>query len=162
MPRSIELNWLVPRRHAPVVPNALLLAFGVLLCLGCGGEPSTARVAGTITLDGNPLVGASITTQPIAVGDSQNPGSGSFGKTDEQGRFDLELVKPAVKGAIIGEHRVMISPATKKSAVEPGKDDPRGHLAGAGQNWPAQFTDGSLRLTVPPEGNANVRFDLKR
>jgi hypothetical protein len=82
-------------------------------------------------------------------------------------------VKPAVKGAIIGEHRVMISPAsTDKTASEPKRsaegdseywtDDPVGQRATAGNKWPAHFTDGSLRLHVPPEGAADVQFDLKR
>jgi len=171
MPRSIELNWLVTQRHALVVTNALLLAFGVLLYPGCGGEPSTAHVAGTITLDGKPLAGASVTTQPVAA-NSQNPGSGSFGKTDDQGRFELELVTLAVKGAVIGEHRVMISPASSdKSTDQPPRsaegveywtDDPNAHRAAADNKWPTHFTDGSLRLQVPPEGLTNVRFDLMR
>ena len=139
-----------------------LITLGLLTSAGCGDKASVAPVSGIITLNGAPLVGASINTQPIATGDSLNAGPGSFGTTDEQGRFELELVTSAVKGAIIGEHRVMISPAPKNRTVERGKDDPRGHLAEAGQNWPAQFTNGSLRLTVPPEGNAEVRFDLKR
>jgi hypothetical protein len=138
------------------------LAIGLALIAGCGEKPSIAPVSGIVTLNGTPLAGASIITQPIAAGDSLNAGYGSFATADDEGRFELELVKPPMKGAIIGEHRVMISPAAKKRAVERGKDDPRAHLAMAGQNWPAQFTNGSLRLTVPPEGNADVRFDLKR
>src|SRR5687767_14997283 len=89
------------------------LALSLLLIAGCGEKPSVAPVSGIVTLNGAPLVGASITTQPIAAADSLNAGSGSFGTTDAEGRFELDLVKPAVKGAIIGEHRVMISPAAK-------------------------------------------------
>ena len=50
---------------------------------------------------------SALLTQPIAT-NSPNPGPGSFGRTDAEGRFELELVKPAIRGAIIGEHRVMI------------------------------------------------------
>jgi hypothetical protein len=148
-----------------------LVALACVACVGCGDSANVAPVAGIVTLDGKPLVGASVTTQPIAAG-SAAPGSGSFGTTDDQGRFELELVKPAVKGAIIGEHRVMISPAsddaanhdpkTSAAGVEYWSDDPSSHRAAAKSKWPAQFTDGSLHLTVPPEGAAEVRFDLKR
>jgi hypothetical protein len=148
-----------------------LLAVPWLACLGCGSKPSVAVVAGTVTVDGAPLAGATITTQPISV-NSQNPGPGSFGHTDNQGHFELELVKPAIKGAVIGEHRVMVSPASSgasssaptKSAdgVESWSDDPHSNRAMADKKWPAHFTDGSIHLTVPPEGNADVRLDLKR
>jgi len=145
----------------------------VLLCAGCGERPPVAPVSGTITVDGQPLVGAAITTQPIAK-DSRNPGAGSFGRTDEDGHFELELVKPAIKGAIIGEHRVMISPAGGEAASrEPKKsadgtyvfwtDDPQGHRQGlTEQNLPPSFADGSLRMQVPPDGTDALRFDLKR
>ena len=142
----------------------------LLLSAGCGDGQLVAPVSGTVTLDGNPLAGATITTQPIAAS-GNNPGSGSFGTTDEQGRFELELVKPAVKGAIIGEHRVMISQASAKESstvvvkgedgVEFHTDDPNAHRAGVGTSkWPTRFTDGSLHLTVPPEGKQDANFDL--
>lgn len=150
----------------------LLLAFSVLAGVGCGADLPLAPVSGTVTFEGQPLAGAGITTQPIGVG-SNNPGSGSFGQTDDQGRFELELVKPAVKGAIIGEHRVVITPGVNNQTAngpqtsadgdyETWKDDPNSHRAMAGNKWPASFTDGSLRLVVPPEGAADVHLDLKR
>jgi hypothetical protein len=142
----------------------------LLLCAGCGKGLPVAPVSGTVTLGGKPLAGATITTQPIAV-DSRNPGPGSFGRTDAEGRFELELVQPAVKGAIIGGHRVMISPPSGDTASrQPQKsadgeyefwsDDPQANRAAANSKWPKEFSDGSLHLTVPPEGNNDVRFDL--
>jgi hypothetical protein len=160
---------------ASAVPRSMQFrtfsALALLLCVGCGQGLPVAPVSGTITFQNKPLVGASITTQPIAT-DSRNPGLGSFGWTDDQGHFELELVKPAMKGAIIGEHRVMISPAAgdttknqpQRSAdgeYQGGTDDPQGHRrVVADRSWPAQFTDGSLRLQVPPQGTSDVRFDL--
>jgi hypothetical protein len=146
------------------------LTLSLLLCPGCGERLSVAPVSGTITFEGKPLAGASITTQPIAAG-STNPGPGSFGRTDEQGRFELELVKPAKKGAIIGEHRVMISPAdgatprTQRQQSAEGEfevwvDDPRANRNAVGSAWPARFTDGSLLLKVPPDGTNEANFDL--
>jgi hypothetical protein len=148
-----------------------ILSFSLLLCMGCGESSSIAPVSGTITLDGRPLSGASITTQPVASG-SENPGPGSFGLTDAQGHYELELVKPARKGAIIGDHRVMISRVGAANAEsEPQQaadgdvmvwtDDPRGNRQPAGTAWPARFTDGTLQLQVPPEGTDQANFDLK-
>jgi hypothetical protein len=147
-----------------------LVVMSLLYCAGCGERLPVAPVSGRITFEGRPLAGAGITTQPIAQ-DTRNPGSGSFGLTDDQGRFELELVKPARKGAIIGEHRVMISKPAKPAAKGPSKvsaegglqvweDDPRANRAVAGDNWPHRFSDGSLRLTVPQEGTDSADFDL--
>lgn len=143
----------------------------LLFCIGCGEGLPVAPVSGTVTYQGQPLVGASITTQPIAAAGSDNPGPGSFATTDEQGHFELELVKPARKGAIIGQHRVMISQASANTSgtivvkgedgVEFHTDDPNAHRASAASSkWPARFTNGSLQLTVPPEGRDDANFDL--
>lgn len=148
------------RRFVPWRATAVLLALS-----GCGSDGSIAPVAGTITLNGQPLAGASITTQPIAADGKENPGSGSFAVTDDSGRFELELVKPPVPGAIVGDHRVMISPASDGAAASAdgsATDDPRAHLQEAAKRWPAEYTDGSLRLMVPPEGTQDARFDLTR
>jgi len=131
-----------------------------------------APASGIVTLDGKPLVGATITTQPVAT-NSRTPGSGSFSHTDDRGHFELELVQPAMKGAIIGPHRVMISPANgSKQAEQPKQsadgshlvwtDDPRSNRATAGAKWPVRFSDGSLTMEVPQSGTDSLRFDLKR
>lgn len=161
------------RRPKPRRVNATL--YGLLLaCTGCGSAADVAPVSGVVLYGDQPLAGAGITTQPIAQG-KENPGSGSFGKTDEQGRFTLELVTPAIPGAIIGEHRVMITPpetsATQAAApatkmvdgVEVFIDDPQTRRATpAGGNWPASFSDGSLRLVVPPAGVTDAKISIQR
>lgn len=148
------------------------LPFVVLLVAGCGDGLSVAPVSGTIKFEGRPLAGASITTQPIG-NNTQNPGPGSFGTTDDQGHYELELVKPARKGAIVGEHRVMISKAPDAGATSQPQqsadgtyqywtDDPRANRqAAAGPAWPAHLTDGSLHLEVPTSGTDQANFDLK-
>lgn len=164
------MQRLIARCESRTAP--LILGFSLLLGVGCGTDLPLAPVSGTVTFEGQPLAGASITTQPIGV-DSNSPGSGSFGQTDDQGRFELELVKPAVKGAIIGEHRVIITPSVdEKSEKGPQRsadgdyeywtDDPHAQRATVGNKWPTSFADGSLRLVVPPEGAADVHLDLKR
>lgn len=151
---------------------ATMTSLALFWCAGCGKGLPVAPVSGTVTLDGQPLANATITTQPIGT-DTRNPGPGSFGRTDAEGRFELEVVNPAIKGAIIGEHRVMISPAAGTEGTQPQRtaegvlfwtDDPQNRsAAGAAESdWPSHFMDGSLKMSVPPEGINNLRFDLKR
>lgn len=124
------------------VQCVLMLLWLLTALAGCGQRLPVAPASGVVLLDGAPLANASITTQPIAA-NSRNPGSGSFGRTDAEGRFELELVKPAMRGAIIGEHRVMIRPAN-------------------GDKWPTTFIDGSLRIQVPNEGTKELRLELTK
>jgi hypothetical protein len=137
-------------------PQRLTLTVVLALALaGCGSGPKVAPVSGTILLDGEPMVGASVNTQPIASSSSVDPGPGSFGKTDAEGRYTLELIDPPIAGAVLGTHRVTITPADTqpyRSSDEPVKPQ--------GDPWPARYSDGSLRLMVPAEGNTEANYEL--
>ncbi len=80
-------------------------AVGVALLfsvVGCGGDhPDVGRVNGKVTLDGSPLVAATVMFQPTG------SGRASYGVTDAQGSYTLDYVD-GVKGAVIGSHKVII------------------------------------------------------
>jgi hypothetical protein len=126
----------------------LMLLWVLVVLAGCGQGLPVAPASGIVRLDGAPLANVSVMTQPIAT-NSPNPGPGSFGRTDADGRFELELVKPAVRGAIIGEHRVMIAPVGDSKPIGADK-------------WPTSFSDGSLRIQVPKDGTKELRVELSR
>ncbi|MCA9184927.1 MAG: hypothetical protein R3E01_23400 [Pirellulaceae bacterium] len=135
--------------------------------IGCGRGPNVVPVSGRITMDGQPLADAAITTQPMAGENSNSPGPGSFGKTDADGHYELELVKPAKKGAIVGTHRVIISPSSASTppvvtqeAADSYSDDPNANRLPAVRRWPASLNDGSLTLEVPPGGRDDADFNL--
>ncbi len=134
------------------ITTAMLL---VLVTLGCGANPNVVPVSGVVLLDGKPLVGASVNTQPIASSSGANPGSGSFGRTDAEGRYSLEVVDPPMPGAYLGEHRVTI---TQPDEVEYRSTDEM--VVPTGPPWPTRYSDGSLRMTVQPEGTTTVDFEL--
>lgn len=82
-----------------------VLAFLAVTALGCGGRtglPELATVQGTITLDDEPLQGATVRFQP------KSHGRACYGKTDEYGRYELVYVDD-VEGALTGLHTVSIS-----------------------------------------------------
>lgn len=78
---------------------ATILVFG-----GCSGNsvkyPTLASVTGTVTLDGQPLEGATVTFVPAT-------GRASSGLTDASGYYSLQYTK-TIAGATLGQHRVMI------------------------------------------------------
>lgn len=91
------------------------LAFVSLI--GCGGTPAgypdTAPVTGTITLDGAPLEGATISFAPAE-------GRSSSGKADAQGKYELRYTG-AIKGAMLGTHRVEIRKSVPDTNYKPSK-----------------------------------------
>lgn len=127
----------------------------VLLLAGCGSDgPETADVSGTVTLDGKPVVRASITFF------SQGPdGSPSYGKTNDQGKYTL-MFTHAKRGAMLGKHNVEIeTPKLSRSEVA--------ELKAAGQEVPAHVAlpkkyrePGALTAEVK-RGSNTIDFPLQ-
>lgn len=97
-----------------------LLLAGSLFLVGCGeggSDVSTVPVTGVVTLDGNPLPGASVSFSP-----KDSTGRAAVGMTDMDGKFSLMTVSPG-DGAVPGEYGVTV---TKGGASASGpKEDPR-------------------------------------
>jgi hypothetical protein len=125
---------------------------GLLALSGCGGGP-VAPVSGRVTLAGQPLEGAVVTFQPVTSDDgSVVTTTGSVGRTDANGRFELRLVEPDKPGAAVGKHRVTISTSTS----DPGNDA----QLPTGERVPEAWRDGSQTFEVPPEGTSAANFDI--
>lgn len=94
------------------------------ICIwGCGPNRSyeIVPVSGTVKLDGRPLAQARVIFQPMKQpGTKGEVGPGSYGKTDDQGRFTLETVD-RLDGAVVGPHMVRIT-TLEVTAVSPGSD----------------------------------------
>jgi hypothetical protein len=90
-----------------------LLLPALALVLGCGDSLNYAPVSGKITMDGRPLPDVVVFFQPTG---KVNPGPGSAGRTDAEGRYSLEGDGNQRNGALVGTHRVEIHPAVDGSA----------------------------------------------
>jgi hypothetical protein len=109
-------------------------------------------VSGRITLDGEVLPGARITFQPTG----EDPGPGSFGTTDAEGRFSLQTMEDSKReGAVPGTHHVQISTAVVGESADEEDSAPE-----AGKVLPKQYTDGSLTFEVPAEGTTAADFNI--
>jgi hypothetical protein len=79
-----------------------MLAALLALAGGCGrGGPELVPVRGTVTLDGKPVEGASVTFIP------QFPGQPALGSTDARGKFTLKT-HPHGNGAMPGTHKATV------------------------------------------------------
>lgn len=124
----------------------------LIIAAGCGKSSNVVPVSGRVTMDGRPLAEARITFQPA--GDWQNPypGPGSYGVTDSDGKYSLQLIDSGRPGAVVGKHRVTITP---KEAAQTSSD------AEYYQKLSPSQRPQTVEFEVPPGGTNSANFDLQ-
>lgn len=125
------------RRYAGVI----VLSLGIAVVPGCGGgdRPPLGRVHGRITLDGKPLVHASVDFVP------QGGGRAATGDTDAAGDYELKYIRD-IMGAKVGAHTVR---------VNGGRD-----AAGAATTVPDRYNVKSTLKAEVAAGDNVINFDL--
>lgn len=118
---------------------------GLCSCLAGCGDDNFGRVTGVVTLDGEPLEGATVEFQP-------EEGSPSYGETDEEGRYEL-MFSPDKEGAVVGKHVVRIS--TYKIVM---KDDEKIELP---EKIPAKYNSESTETREVQPGSQEINFDFE-
>ena len=119
---------------------------------GCGGaDLNLAPVSGTITVDGIPLAGVSVQFQPQKA-DSNGMAPTSFGVTDDDGHYSLEVTTTGQQGTLVGPNQVTFSlpEVGGDSDVAGGESD---------QASTGNFNDERV-LDVPSGGTDSANFDL--
>lgn len=83
------------------IPHWFLGAF-LLICIACSGKSKAVKVSGRVTLDGQPLPGATIMFHP-----ADGKGSIASGRTDANGNFRLTTFN-VDDGALPGDYKITI------------------------------------------------------
>jgi len=142
----------------------LVLGAAVFAC-GCGGRVTT--VEGTVTLDGKPVEGATVSFIPVG-----EKGQSANGFTDATGKYSLTTGTGKKKGALAGEYKVTVtkSEAMTTGPLKPGSPEYMAKMkemsspgakksAPKGSLLPEKYSDASktpLTLKVPSDN-----YDLK-
>jgi hypothetical protein len=140
-------------------------ALGLLLVglVGCGGSIKVAPVSGTITLNGKPLANATVTFQPIGSKENPNPGRGSFGVTDANGKYTLKY-DDGRSGAVVGKHRVAVvtNPPNAPSSFNNETGSTDGEIPEKFREIiPSKYNDQTeLTCDVPAGGKDNADYQL--
>jgi hypothetical protein len=140
------------KRYSGAVLKISLWVVSLALC-GCGSSddrPELGQVTGTITMDGQPLVGTVVVFSP----DNGRP---ARGKTDAEGKYELTYIGET-RGAKIGHHRVEIAPN------EEGEDESEIEAATAGEDVSAPNTSVKPgKISVPSRYNTDsvLEADVK-
>lgn len=133
----------------------LTVAAGMLGLSGCGGggDSNVGAVSGTISVDGKPIGGATVSFYPVQ-------GRASLGVTDENGAYTLTYVRNQ-KGALVGKHEVTVKTIITSSSgygyEDKSKAAPRKEMLPE-KYWKRQKTE--LTATVE-KGNNTIDFDLE-
>ena len=135
-----------------------LLVLGLLLTAGCGGS-GVAPVSGTVTLNGKPLAHATVVFQPD--GDGKNPGPGSSGTTDENGRYSLRVMTTNAAGALVGRHKVSITAYAGDAEGESSAPTTTTTLIRKALIPPEYNAQTTLTFEVPSGGSTSADFNLK-
>jgi len=132
-----------------------LAVFVGLVCVGCTGTkvPDLAVVHGKVTLDREPLAGATVTFAR-----QDGAGRSASAVTTELGEYRLQYL-PGYSGAMPGEYDVTIR---KTVVTETGKKDRMGFPEqDIREVVPGFYTSGDGRLTASvSESNEPINFEL--
>jgi hypothetical protein len=157
-----------------------LAAVLVLIGSGCGGGAAKLhKVNGKVTLDGQPLSGASVTFEPQ---DYSTGIQAATGKTGADGSYSLTTTTTG-DGAMAGDYKVIITKVPEQTAMEkpPQLSDDKGvmkmgemmmKMAKQGTGTPQKakteihpdystFDKTILKMTVPPPGG-HADFNLHK
>lgn len=144
----------------------VLLSLGAFS--GCGpatkaGPSGLVPVSGTVSLDGSPLPGATVSFIPV----DSNAGSDAGGVTDQSGKYELKAGEGAGTGAKPGEYRVVVSRLMKDGSpvmADKDKSPMQLMLDGAKESVPEKYSDvlkSELKASVPA-GGGTVNLELKK
>lgn len=142
---------------------AVCAAAAALSAAGCGGGPKTAPVSGTVLVDGKPMANLAVVFQPIGSKANENPGRGSYGTTDSNGKYTLFV--DGASGAVVGKHKVAIFTNLSKDQLtstpaDTGSTD--GEEPASAEIIPPKYNDMTeLTFDVPPGGTDKADFKVE-
>ncbi len=142
--------------------SAFLVLAVALWCTGCS-DSKNVPVSGRVLVDGKPRKDLIVLFQPIGSDENPNPGKGSSGRTDEDGRYTLS-VDESTPGAVAGKHRVAIFTALtdQELRIDPELGSEDGAPPPTKESIPPRYNDTTeLTFEVGPEGTDQANFDRK-
>ncbi len=121
-----------------------------VIAAGCGGGVAAVSVSGTVTVDGEPIEGATVVFTPLAVA-KDGTAIASHGKTDSSGKYTLMTTVTEQSGAVVGKHNVTIS----KFGGE--EDEESDEIV---EDYVDPIPEHSFTFDVPSSGTDRANFSL--
>lgn len=134
----------------------MVVAVASIAVAGCGRGQPVAPVSGRVTVGGAPVENVVVTFTPT--GGTAEPGPGSFGRTDADGRYRLAVAGTGRSGAMVGRHRVTL--VYRDDATFDLPDDAPASAKVPDMGLPPRARDGSIEFVVEPGGTREAHFDF--
>ena len=135
-------------RYTKILPLAFVFLLPLAGCSGGANLPELGQVSGTVTLDGQPLDGATIEFVP-------EKGRPSSAITDESGNYKLRF-SATTNGAVLGKHDVAIR--SFRDPVSAEGDQPG--VEGRDELLPARYHENSELTAEVAAGSNTIDFTL--
>jgi hypothetical protein len=143
-----------------------LVMLGLLGMAACSNSrPKFVPVSGRVLVDGKPVANLMVSFQPIQTEKNKDPGPGSAGITDADGRFVLKVSSQQFSGngAVVGKHLVRIGTILPGEGVatDPSIGSPDDAPLAGKELIPPQYNqDTILTFEVPATGTDQANFEL--
>jgi len=129
----------------------------VVLVVGCESQPPVGTVAGSMTLNGNPVTGCSVLFEP------ENGGATVFSPLDENGRYAVRMYNAG--GLSPGKYRVAVAFGSGAVDWAVVGIEPKTMKTAQPLSIPAKyqnFQTSGLIIDVKPGINPDFNFDLRK
>lgn len=150
------------------LPFVLFSACCALL-LGCDAKPGlegVVPVQGTVTYNGEPVEGATVTFMPSSAG-----GKAAVGKTDDSGHFTLTTQNPG-DGALPGDYLITVRKTETSGGLSgeeaqqwvqenPGTPPPSPEVTHLLPERYSVARDSGLRATITADGENDIPLELE-
>lgn len=151
--------------RTPRLAAASLLGLALAAAAGCGEKSRYVPVSGVVKLNGKAYRNASVYFQPTGSKENPNPGRGSYGVTDQNGRFSLKT-DDGIDGAVVGRHQIKIlTNEENTTGFDPevgSPDNAPGPARGKTDPIPTDWrTLGSHTFEVPAGGTDQANFEIE-
>jgi hypothetical protein len=128
------------------------ISLTIVVLAGCTSHPyDVVSVSGIVRINGKPVKDIRVGFQPTDT-TKLNPGPGSIGVTDADGRYTLRAIGLGVEGAVVGEHEISFA------YIWEGTDEPK--PADAGPPIPGKYKKQPIKFEVTSNGTSEANFEL--
>ena len=149
--------------------RVVLGGFAVAMSIGCSGGdewtenlPETVEASGVVTMDGQPVEGATIVFSP------ESGTHAGHALTDSSGRFSASAF-PSKGGMVPGSYKVAVNKTVERKGKPTTGPDAAHDPPGGNVEWynalPEKFMNpnsSGLTATVPEGGTTDLKFELKK
>ncbi len=134
-----------------------LSLFGVSVLAGCGDGLEREPIIGMLTMQGKPIIGASVQFFPA----TGTPGEGAIGTTDNDGKFTVISSRNRDTGVPAGKYTVRVSLLVDGKGKPLPPDALQADFPDARESIPSPYSTAASPIEVQiPDGGGQIQVEV--